>query len=236
MKLENYLIENQDLVIRIKANPQILKLFSYLSFGWELKEYNKSKFVTDCTLEYYNNKYCLKSKLFPRFKLKCHRDLISILNEFLIFISYFYTSQIKNFELLHCCAYQMNNENLIIFADHKVGKSEFCAIQLLNGAKLLADDLILYNKNTAEFKSLGFSIRLRRPVKENLVRLIKKDNFISGKRYSYINSKFVNLEKSGKVFYADNFYFLTKSKKLNQISLNDFFRNINNNKINIYKV
>lgn len=235
MNLDNFLLENKDLTVKIRSDAQILKLFLLISNGWHLKKNNKKEFKPDCILELNNKKFNLKSNLFSRFKNKSHYDLVSILNEFLIFLSYFYCSKLNNYILIHCCGYQQNNQNYILFANHKVGKSEFCAKKLFDKSVLLADDLVLYNKKNAEFKSLGFSIRLRRPIKKHLIDIINKNNFISGKKYSYISSKSINIKKCGEIFHADNFFILSKLQKLKNILISDYFKLLNKNQINIYK-
>lgn len=110
-----------------------------------------------------------------------HSSIVGTLNEFYVNLAYLISSYTPEAVLLHCAAYQENNRNIILIGEKNSGKSSAVFQNALNGKVILADDLLLWRPDTAEFMTLGLPIRLRRPI---------------------VNP--TNFEVSGKSFFASN--------------------------------
>lgn len=225
---------NKDISIKINISEKILSLLILISCGWSYKKYTKNNI--DLKINFDQNKYIVYSKLFPRFQQKKLIDIVSLLNEIFIFIAYRYTSYFKNFKLLHCCALNLNNKNIIIFGKHKSGKSSFCASKSTNFKNIIyGDDLLLFESQNITFKTLGFPIRLRRPLNKTIFEHIDKSKIIAGKKLAYIATKFFNNKCAGHIFEVDNFYEISNFNNLKKIKFTNISKILHKYVVDINK-
>lgn len=110
-----------------------------------------------------------------------HASVVGTLNEFYVNFAYLLAARTPKAVLLHCAAYQENMRNIILVGEKNSGKSSTVFQHAINGKCILADDLLLWRTDTAEFITLGLPIRLRRPI---------------------VNP--TNFDVSGKAFFANN--------------------------------
>ena len=176
----------------------------------------------------------MKSTYFPRFKKKIQSDIVSLINEILIFISYYYVYINKHLQLIHCSSLKLDKKNILIFGKHNIGKSTFCAHQSIKKNTIIyGDDLLLHDTKKGVFKSLGFPIRLRRPIDKKIINNFDKSKIVAGKKLAYIATNFFNSKNSGHTFEIDQFYELLKNSYLKSIKIIDVYKTLKKHTIDI---
>jgi len=115
-------------------------------------------------------------------------EVVDGLNEFLVNLAYIVLRKYRNARLIHCAAYEIKGEAHLIVAQKNLGKSTLIYQKTCNGELVLADDLLIWLPQTAEFVCLGLPIRLRRPVLGVDGKAADPDSFFAGNGIAYSKS------------------------------------------------
>lgn len=177
--------------IYVRATEDIFLLCCNLLVGWTIDKTSSHKANIYVTKQ---KKYLIESSSFNF--TKSHLDLISSFNQLLIILSYFIADGLKNFELIHGAAILENKNCVVVLGDKKSGKSLFVAETCCKTGSAIADDLLLINNNL-ELLTLGFPVRIRRPLGQNFIDLIGPENLLVGKSLIYVNPKRLRTVKAG---------------------------------------
>jgi len=133
-----------------------------------------------------------------------YSDLIDCLNELLLQLIYEFMILLPDWELLHCSAAQSKSgKSIVAFGDKRAGKSVWSFQQTLMGGKLLADDLLAWDRVKSRFICFGVASRLRRPVDHAAFETLPKEAFLPGERLSYVRHTYLNLAACGEQFLPD---------------------------------
>ena len=147
----------------------------------------------------------------------CIRDSISTINLILNEISFIVSSEIAGSTLIHCAAVKSSSGAILIFGDHKSGKSIYCAERSLDADQCLADDLLIMIEDPDQFLTLGFPIRIRRPVPEKILLKANSRHILTGASLCYLTSKNSNIASGGQTFSPAKAYWLNENRELMEI-------------------
>lgn len=136
-----------------------------------------------------------------------HGDLISAFNELLICIAYLTCKKANGLRLLHAGAMLRDGKFIAVLGGHKAGKSSYFARQCHSNNILISDDLLLINKKR-ELIGLGFPLRLRRPIAEDIIELYGAKHILAGHSLAYIGPKAIALHPAGLAFKPEKLYLL----------------------------
>lgn len=135
-----------------------------------------------------------------------HSDLVNTLNDVFIALAYCVRDLKPNSVLLHAAALSSNNQISIYFGRRKSGKSRYVAEKCIDRHICIADDLILYCTKSHLFQSLGFPVRLRRPIHASLLDKIDTSKILVGHSICYFTQSMCNLMPVGQVFRPDKLF------------------------------
>ena len=94
---------------------------------------------------------------------------------------------------------------------------------------------MIHDTKKAVFKSLGFPIRLRRPIDKKIIDNFDRRKIVAGKKLAYIATNFFNSKSSGYTFEIDQFYKLLKNSYLKSIKTIDVYKSLRKYTVDIYK-
>ena len=193
--------------IKITINaPLIIKeTLQKIIKGWIFEE---TRLELDISIKKIENKYSLLSK---RINSKPREDFLDFINDLLNEIAINF-SQKSELSLIHCIAFEgIDKKKILVFGRHGAGKSSY---MIKNKDKILniyADDILLFSKKNLSFYSLGFPIRVRRPVKNFK---ILKTNCLLGERLCYVFSKDLFIKEFKTFFFPDYIFEINNNYQL----------------------
>lgn len=136
-----------------------------------------------------------------------HGDLISAFNELLICIAYLTCKKATGLRLLHGGAMIREGKFIAVLGGHKAGKSSYFARECHSNNILISDDLLLINKKR-QLIGLGFCLRLRRPIAEDIIELYGAKHILAGHSLAYLGPKAISLYPAGLAFKPERLYLL----------------------------
>lgn len=136
-----------------------------------------------------------------------HKDLVSTFNELLIAIAFWVCKKDSSLRMFHGAAMIVDGKKQIYLGGHKAGKSSYLARHCYPDGILVSDDLLLINQQE-QIMGLGFPLRLRRPVAEDIIELYGANNLLPGHSLVYLGPKALPIHPAGQAFYADEFHLL----------------------------
>ena len=199
--------------ITVQAPSHLCQLLEISLIGWSydiIPFSEKSDIIVT-----QSKRYCIESR--TRNDLKSYSDLISTINLIINEISYIVSREIAGSTLIHCAAVRNRLGPILIFGDHKSGKSIYCAERSLDTDQCMADDLLIMLKDTYQFLTLGFPIRIRRPVPEKIISKINSKHILTGASLCYLTGKISNIASGGQTFSPVKAYWLNKNRELLEI-------------------
>jgi hypothetical protein len=137
----------------------------------------------DVTLSYDGMRYAIDSVMLdaPR----DYGDMIDALNEVFLCLSYHVAANTPEAVLIHCAAFEQDRTCSLIIGRKGAGKSSLMFEKAVAGARIFADDLLVYFPAQARCMALGLPLRLRRPVPAPLRDILNVDGFFAGARLAY---------------------------------------------------
>lgn len=155
----------------------------------------------DITLSYYGARYTIDSIMLdaPR----DYGDMIDALNEVFLCLSYHVAANTPDAVLIHCAAFEQNRTSSLIIGRKGAGKSSLMFEKAAAGARIFADDLLLYFPTQARCMALGLPLRLRRPVPAPLRDILNVDGFFAGARLAYSKQGTYDVAPMGDTFFLD---------------------------------
>ena len=199
--------------ITVQAPGHLCRLLEISLIGWSydiIPFSEKSDIIVT-----QSKRYCIESH--TTHDLKSYSDLISTINLIINEISYIVSSKIAGSTLIHCAAVKNSLGSILIFGDHKSGKSIYCAERSLDTDQCMADDLLIMLPDTNQFLTLGFPIRLRRPVPEKIISKVCGKHVLTGTSLCYLTSKTSNIASGGQTFSPVKAYWIDKNRELLEI-------------------
>jgi len=148
-----------------------------------------------------------------------HSDLVNTLNDAFIALAYCVRDLTPNSVLLHAAALSLNNQISIYFGRRKSGKSRYIAEKCIDRDICIADDLILYCDKSHLFQSLGFPVRLRRPIHASLLAKIDTSKILAGHSICYFTQSMCNMMPVGQVFRPDKLFQFQPQYKIHELPL-----------------
>lgn len=136
-----------------------------------------------------------------------HKDLVSTFNELLIAIAFWVCKKDPSLRMFHGAAMILDGKKHIYLGGHKAGKSSYLARHCYPDGVLVSDDLLLINQ-PGQIMGLGFPLRLRRPVAEDIIQRYGANNLLPGHSLVYLGPKALPIHPAGQAFYADEFHLL----------------------------
>jgi hypothetical protein len=199
-------LPEQGLYISLECPAEFHLLVSTLLSGWSyrtvtLKEYDISV-VNDRKSSVVSKKYGLIGR---------HKDIISTFNVLLNAVAYEVTARLEYCLLVHAAAFKKDDERIIVVGNKKAGKSTYIVNQCLSAGECISDDLVVWD-NACRIMSLGFPVRLRRPINDDLVAALGKKSFVAGSSLAFVNPKSVNQLPAGKWIDVSKFQLLEREQ------------------------
>jgi hypothetical protein len=148
-----------------------------------------------------------------------HTDLINAINELIVNLAYLVSNGEKNFRLVHCAAFVEDKMMNVIVGKKNRGKSSLVYRKALKGAEIIADDLLIWQPKLGKFYSLGFPIRLRRPVLTLDGEQANPDSFFAGNGIAYSKKNAFHIAPAGKEFLLDRLQELDQNFKPCAVSI-----------------
>lgn len=198
--------------IKININSSLLikETLQKIIKGWNFKE---PALNTDINIRKIKNKYSFVSN---RIISKPREDFLDFINDLLNEIAIHYSKKSK-LQLLHCVAYEsINKKKCLVFGGHGSGKSSYLIKNKESILSVFSDDILLFSKKKLSFYSLGFPIRVRRPVK-NFKAL--KSNALLGERLCYVFSKDLLIKDLKTLFFPDYVFEMSSNFELKKSSI-----------------
>ena len=196
--------------ITVRAPESIFELMRVALCGWEIKPEDER--VNPMIEVFGEGKLRVVSASFVG--ARPHSDLINTLNDVFIALAYCVRDLKPNCDLVHAAALKSNDGISIYFGARKSGKSRFVAEQCIDDKICIADDLLLYCKNSHLFESLGLPVRLRRPVHASLLAKIDSSKLLVGHSICYFTEGMCKLMPAGQAFSPDTLFELQPEYKL----------------------
>ncbi len=184
--------------IHFHAPVPVRKLLTTVLSGWHNSTSGCASPEIRVTCE---TRYVLESAFYM--PTRGYSDLISLLNELLIAIAYAVKGQRSDLILLHGAAYENGAGSTVIFGEKKAGKSVLIAENAMRGARIYADDILLWSPKALNFAGLGMSPRLRRPVLKTIIESFGQQHLIAGQHTCYLSARALRLAPAGKSFSPD---------------------------------
>lgn len=185
-------LKSLDICINVFAPVEIHLLSQRLMVGWEFTRLSTSSPNICITKDKKYNVKSIKHGLLGR-----HTDLVSTFNQFLIGLAYYVADTISDATLIHGAAYIEDSECVLVLGDKKSGKSYLTAQKCSKGALSISDDLLIWD-GASKITSLGFPIRLRRPVSDELLTMIGPQNLLVGHSLAFVNPTTLRLQVGGR--------------------------------------
>lgn len=184
--------------------PPAARLLDVMLSGWSLKEASEALISVDLQVTS-ADKYRVQSRLVD-FSAE-HKDLVSSFNELLICIAYLVCHKRQDLTLIHGGAVleQQSQESLIhtlVLGGHKAGKSTYLARQCQQHNRFVSDDLLWINA-AGQVLGLGFPLRLRRPISDDVIALYGADQLLAGHSLAYIGPKALPVYPAGEPLHVD---------------------------------
>jgi hypothetical protein len=155
----------------------------------------------EITLSYDGARYTIDSIMLdaPR----DYSDMIDALNEVFLCLSYHVAANTPDAVLIHCAAFEQDRTCSLIIGRKGAGKSSLMFEKAAAGARIFADDLLLYFPAQARCMALGLPLRLRRPVPAPLRGSLNVDGFFAGARLAYSKRDTYDVAPMGDTFFLD---------------------------------
>ena len=189
-------------------------LLDQLLAGWKTSEPSGDP-LPDITVRQ-SETFSLSSRFYT--SGKNYADIVSMLNEILVALAYAVRHSVTGSALIHAAGHELGGSTQVTFGARKAGKSVLTARLAAQGARIWADDLLLWIPKLKVFKGLGISPRLRRPVLPDIVETLPDNAFLAGEFTCYIRARSINLAAAGTVLKPDRVVELQKNQTLKEIS------------------
>lgn len=199
-------LPEQGLNISLKCPAEFHLLASKLLSGWSCKAVTLKEYDVCVVSDHKNSVFSKRYGLIGR-----HKDIISTFNVLLNAVAYEVAAQLDHCPLVHAAAFKKGDERIIVVGNKKAGKSTYIVNQCLGSGECISDDLVVWD-NACQIMSLGFPVRLRRPINDGLVTKLGKQSFLAGSSLAFVNPKSVNQLPAGKWINVSKFQLLERKK------------------------
>ncbi|KQI70062.1 hypothetical protein AN189_01290 [Loktanella sp. 3ANDIMAR09] len=187
--------------IYISVPRSVRALLDLILSGWVFKK--ASPPIDPDIAITWDGRYALLSPLYAA--ERPHRDIIAIINEFIVALGYAIAHQRPDLQLIHGAGFALAGRTTVLFGARKTGKSTFVGRMAAQGATVFADDILLWSPKEALFYAVGASPRLRRPVPDDIVAGLDPRAFIAGQNTCYLNSGRVSVAAAGQALMPDRY-------------------------------
>lgn len=193
-----------DITLNCQLAPPVARLLEVMLSGWSLLVARQPLAWVDLEVEELG-KYKVQATSLG-FHAE-HKDLVSTFNEVLICIAYLVCQKQQELVLIHGGALLMNQpngqvENTLLLGGHKAGKSTYLAKHCQQDNLFVSDDLLWIN-GEGLILGLGFPLRLRRPINEDVIALYGAKQLLAGHSLAYIGPKGLPVQPAGKPLHVD---------------------------------
>ena len=162
---------------------------------------------------------------------RSYSDIVSILNEVLVSLAYAVRHQRRDAALIHAAGFAEGRKATVLFGARKAGKSVMTARKAAAGARIWADDLLLWEARHQAFRGIGISPRLRRPVLPDILSALDETSLIVGQYTCYIAARAIDLAPAGTILRPDHLMELQADQTLQDIPLRDAMAEIGSHRI-----
>ena len=162
---------------------------------------------------------------------RSYSDIVSILNEVLVSLAYAVRNKRTGAALIHAAGYSEGRQATVLFGARKAGKSVMTARKAAAGARIWADDLLLWETRNQAFRGIGISPRLRRPVLPDILSALDEASLIVGHYTCYIAARAIDLAPAGTLLRPDHLVELQADQALRDIPLRDAMAEIDSHRI-----
>jgi hypothetical protein len=206
MAIRDYRLNSRSLGVSIDCQLVVpaARLLEAMLSGWSLEAVNAPLQAVDMQVGN-DDKYIVTSRLVD-FEAE-HKDLVSAFNEILICLAYLVCYKRQDLSLVHGGAMlaQLPQERVVhtlLLGGHKAGKSTYLARHCHQANIFVSDDLICIDAD-GQVLGLGFPLRLRRPISEDLIALYGANQLLVGHSLVYIGPKALPVYPAGEVLHVD---------------------------------
>lgn len=219
MEIKTYQLTCSNLGVTINCQlvAPLARLLEVMLRGWQLQSAKLPIDELDIISEA-DEKYLITASQIG-FQAR-HADLVSSFNELLIAITYLTCAKGDGLILIHGGAMIVpvdegphKIQNLLYLGGHKAGKSTYLAKHCGAGSVFVSDDLLIINKQ-GQLVGLGFPLRLRRPIAEEIVQLYGASQLLAGHSLAYLGPKAIQLQEAGIGLPLDGVYLLENYKPI----------------------
>ena len=196
----SWALRSKNSEILISCPQFFVNLMAQTLVGWSVAPAQPGSGY-DITLSYDGALYTIDSIILdaPR----SYGDMIDALNEVFLCLSYLVAANTPDAVLIHCAAFEQDRTCSLIIGRKGAGKSSLMFEKAAAGARIFADDLLLYFPTKARFMALGLPLRLRRPVPAPLRDILNVDGFLAGARLAYSKRDTYTVAPMGDTFFPD---------------------------------
>ena len=190
--------------VSLKCPTEFQLLASKLLIGWSFQAATRDEYDVSVVSDQKNSVVSKRYGLIGR-----HKDIMSTFNVLLNAIAYEVTAKLEKCLLVHAAAYKKNDEHIVVFGNKKAGKSPFIVNRCSSASECISDDLVVWD-NECRILSLGFPVRLRRPISDALVAQLGKQSFLAGSSLAFVNPKSLNQVRAGNWIDISSFQLLER--------------------------
>ena len=190
--------------INLRCPRYVAAILSQILTGWSVTHAQNSLARNQISVTFSNDRYMVDSIVLntPEF----YTDIISAINELLVNLAYLVPNDDNNFRLVHCAAFVQDRRMNVIVGKKNTGKSSVVYRKAVEGAEIVADDLLVWQPKMGKFYALGFPIRLRRPVLTLDGEQANPDSFFAGNGIAYSKNHAYQIAAVGTEFLMDHLY------------------------------
>ncbi len=188
-----------DVAVSLRAPARIVSLVETLLVGWSVIAAQVVR--PDVVVESHGVKFMVDSVAAepPRRS----SDPIDTVNYVFLCLAYVYVGRQRNCDLLHGAAFQQQGKTSLVFGPKKAGKSTLVFDKAREGARILADDMLIWRSRGQYFEALGIPLRMRRPIPASFRGQALANQVIAGRRLAYSAGSEFDVAPMGTRFMPD---------------------------------
>lgn len=214
---DHLLLEGAGDGLRVVCPDHFTALLQATLNGWRITPATTPHDHVDILVSYENEIFQIDATVLDAHRR--HLDMIDTLNEFFLCLVYLLCAHKTGSILLHCAAFVAGRKNHIIVGQKNRGKSTLVYQKAAEGARILADDLLLWDVPNGLFMTLGLPLRMRRPLYGIAEHPSHRQKFLAGRAIAYSRAGGFNIAPVGEYFALDALFELSPERVAKKLSL-----------------
>jgi hypothetical protein len=189
--------------VSLRCPRYVAGILAQILTGWSIEQLAHDQDVT-VSMTYCDGYYAVDSRVLDH--PERHNDIMNAINETLVNLAYVIAQENDDTRLVHCAGFSERGQVNIVVGQKNRGKSALVYKKACEGAKIIADDLVLWRPKQGKFFALGLPLRLRRPVLTIDGQPANPDHFFAGSGIAYSKNHAFHIAPAGTPYLLDKLW------------------------------